>query len=255
MLGDANTKIRVRRFCLLLATILMVFWARSPVQGEFYRYVDKDGTTYYVDDLTKIPAQYRSQYEVYSEKYDHLPAEQRSSLLESERQRELELEDERDRRLQEEVQWMEEQEAAERERQAEQASVGLQTPIMIQGNQILVPVTLANAGNRVESQFLLDTGASHIVVFRDLADQLQIVALQKGRSQIAGGQQIYSELGRVEMLKVGPIEMPNSDVLIIAHEGPEVKFDGLLGMNFLRSVEYSLDMKNRVISWKPQVQP
>jgi predicted aspartyl protease len=248
-------KIPMWLLCLLLVPMLVVLRPPRAAHAEFYKYIDKEGKSNFVDDLTKIPEEYRSNYEVYPEKYDDLPAKERSTLLEIERQHVLELEDAGRRQLEEQIQRMEEVEAAERERREQEASAGLETPISVDGNQILVPVTLVNAGRKVESTFLLDTGASHIVVFRKLADQLQIAALQKGRSQIAGGQQIYSEFGRVEMFKVGPIEMPHSDVLIIAHDGPEVRFDGLLGMNFLSNVEYSVDMKNKVIRWKPQAQP
>jgi hypothetical protein len=44
--------------------------------------------------------------------------------------------------------------------------------------------------------------------------------------------------------------MEDASVLIIPHEGAPVKYSGLLGMNFLKQVEYSIDYKNEVIRWK-----
>jgi predicted aspartyl protease len=98
---------------------------------------------------------------------------------------------------------------------------------------------------------LLDTGASQIVLFREIADRLNFIAQQKGVAQVAGGNTIYSELGRVDSFKVGPIAMRNVGVLVINHEGPPLKHSGMLGMTFLRNLEYSIDFKNQVIRWRP----
>jgi hypothetical protein len=49
--------------------------------------------------------------------------------------------------------------------------------------------------------------------------------------------------------------MKDAGVIIIPHEGAPVNYSGLLGMNFLKNVEYSIDYKNQVIRWKlPQGQ-
>ena len=120
----------------------------------------------------------------------------------------------------------------------------------MEGNRILIPVTFNNNGIEVEVNLLLDTGASQIVLNRSVADQLNIVALNKGLAQVAGGANIYTELGKVSYVKVGPFKMKDAGVLIIAHEGAPVNYSGLLGMNFLKNVAYSIDYKNQVIRWK-----
>jgi hypothetical protein len=57
------------------------------LQAEFYKYVDKEGRTFYVDDLSRVPPEYLDQVNVYKEKYDHLPEGERKSRLEQEQQR------------------------------------------------------------------------------------------------------------------------------------------------------------------------
>ena len=122
--------------------------------------------------------------------------------------------------------------------------------MILEGNRILIPVTFNNNGVELDVNLLLDTGASQIVLTRSVADQLGIVALKKGLAQVAGGSNIYTELGKVSYLKVGPFRMEDAGVLIIAHEGAPVNYSGLLGMNFLKNVEYAIDYKNQVIRWK-----
>lgn len=224
--------------------------------AEFYKYVDKEGRTFYVDDLGKVPPEYRDQINVYPEKFDHLPADQKKTKLEEDQQRQNEQELEKQRQLQLQLQQAAEREEAERKLKEKLAGQKqMETAIIIEDNRILVPVTLGNKGVEIEALLLLDTGASQTVVHREVAVQLNIIALKKGLSQVAGGQQIYTELGKIDYMKIGPHVLKNATVLVINHEGPPVNFKGMLGMNFIKNLQYKLNFEKQVIQWQPPANP
>jgi predicted aspartyl protease len=232
---------------------LLVLWL-TDLRAEFYKYVDEEGNIFYVDDIYSIPEKYRNQIKVYRERYDNLAGEERSRALQRENEDLREKEQEHQRQIEERLLQTQQIEEEERRQQAEAARQKLleqtETKVILEGNRILVPVMFNNNGVELEVTLLLDTGASQIVLNRSVADQLNVVTLKKGLAQVAGGSNIYTELGRVSYVKVGPFKMEDAGVIIIAHEGAPVNYSGLLGMNFLKNVEYSIDYKNQVIRWK-----
>ena len=118
-------------------------------------------------------------------------------------------------------------------------------------DRVFVPVAIGNNGIEVGALMLLDTGASQTVIHRDIASQLNIIALKKGLSQVAGGQKIYTEMGKVDYIKIGPHKLKGANILIINHEGAAVTHNGLLGMNILRNFDYNIDFENQLIVWLP----
>ena len=59
-------------------------------------------------------------------------------------------------------------------RQQEKLADNYETPVIIKGNQVLVPVTLGYGSKKTEALLLLDTGASIITLFQEIFEQLAI---------------------------------------------------------------------------------
>jgi len=186
-----------------------------PVFSEFYKYVDNTGTIYFVDNLHKIPAEYRNQINVYQEKYDHLTDAEKKALLKK---------------------------TADEE--------NMETGVVIKGNNVLIPVTLGYGDNEVDVVMVLDTGASIMTIHREIADRLDITETQKATARIVGGNEINFNVAQLKSVKVGPHEKKELLVGIIDHQGPAAPHNGLLGMNFLQHYEYAIDFKNQVVRWK-----
>lgn len=242
---------QLKTVCISLFVVLLILHMAPRLQAEFYKYVDDQGRIFYVDDLSRVPPEYMNRIEVYKEKYDDLSAEEKKSKLETDQQQRA-LEIERQRQMALELQQEAEQEEAERQRLEELAKQKEQmTPVIIDGNRVFVPTTIGNKGIEVETLMLLDTGASQTVVHRDIATQLNIIALKKGLSQVAGGQKIYTEIGKVDYIKVGPHKIDDANVLVINHEGAAVTQKGLLGMNVLRNFNFNIDFENQMMVWQP----
>jgi predicted aspartyl protease len=65
-----------------------------------------------------------------------------------------------------------------------------------------------------------------------------------------GGKTIATHITKLNYVKVGPFKKENLYAGIIEHEGPEVPHQGLLGMNFLKNLEYRIDFEKQVLVWK-----
>ena len=217
--------------------------------AEIYKYVDKNGTIYFVDDLGKVPAEYRNQVTVREEKpegrkTEGLPKDETPKASEEKGKA---SEDSRTRQ----DKWLEEKKRQEEEKAREEYEKSLVTKVTISGNKVLVPVTLGYGGKEVQASLILDTGADLITIHRPIADQLNVSMTKRANVRVVGGRVIHANVTTLDYVRVGPYEAKEIQALVIFTEGSPVSHDGLLGMNFLRGLEYSIDFEKQVIRWKP----
>ena len=127
------------------------------------------------------------------------------------------------------------------------------TPVVIVGNQVLVPVSLSHGDKTVQVTLLLDTGATCSLISREVAQRLGIdlERTERAKMQVVGGGSVEAWHTKLDRLTVGPQSKTDIDVAVVGQSGAGFTSDGLLGMNFLRNYRYSLDFTNKVINWAP----
>lgn len=201
--------------------------------GEFYRYTDDQGHMHFLDDYSRIPYQHRSQARTYPEKYDHLPDAGRRRCEADERYAALFLR----------PMWDDDDRAVSR------TDWPLETPIVFRDNQVLVPVVLAHGDKLVQARMLLDTGAATTVFFHDLARKLDLDVSPQRQARLVGGRQIAVMDATVHSIRVGPFHIGKAAAVVLLPVDQNVSYQGLLGMNILQHLSYTIDVKRRVIRW------
>ena len=123
------------------------------------------------------------------------------------------------------------------------------TSVLIEGNRVLVPVTLSYRGHAVTSTLMLDTGASVTAISEAVADRLGVEARDTHPAlvTVADGRNVGSRWFVADSLAVGPKSLPDLRTAILPGSLPGV--DGLLGMDFLKTVRYHVNFSRSVIEW------
>jgi len=101
-----------------------------------------------------------------------------------------------------------------------------------------------------EVTLALDTGASLVVLSSETASQLKIdlaSAKPDVKMLLANGKEAPAKLITLESVAVGDAEVKNVDAAIILSKNAFKKFGGLLGMSFLKSFKFELDLEAKTL--------
>ncbi|WP_158406128.1 aspartyl protease family protein [Desulfobacula toluolica] len=125
----------------------------------------------------------------------------------------------------------------------------IETQALIQGNSVLVPVKLGYRGKEISTWLIFDTGATTTSIHNDIADKIGIIPFSLSKSTTADGSVIDKKNALLDYIVVGPYRIVNFRISIIDYKGNSGISKGLLGMNFLKNVNYKINFKRKTIKW------
>lgn len=118
-------------------------------------------------------------------------------------------------------------------------------PIKFKSNLAIINVKL----NGIEGRFLIDTGASSSVIYKNLAQKYNLTTFQhvNGILEMADGQKEFAPLAYGDF-QLGKIKMKNIRIFIMpAKKKSYFKFDGIIGMNLLNKLDFYIDKDQKCL--------
>ena len=235
-----------------LCVLITIATFPAILPAEFFKYADETGKSHYVDDISKIPPQYRNQIKSYEEEKDSLSFAEKAAL-QAEKQREKNL---RQWRRQQTLE-MQRQKYKDQQQAQAQALAGKKskpksqrgsTDVFIGNGQVQVPVQFRYKGKRVDATLLLDTGANKTLVSKRIGDALGLDTGNLVGIQVVGGAVIPGRHVLVDEMIVGPNKKKDMSIIVLEKGGVGGQ-DGLLGMDFLMGIKFHVDYERERIVW------
>lgn len=226
---------------IAIALTLTLILSAQPADAAIYSYKDDSGRTVFVDDEHKIPSQYRGNTTTIQQQRD-LPQAEATPEGEGEK-----AEPEGQVYFDRATQMKARQQAQQLERQ--RAS---QTPAMIRGNRVMVPVEVGVGNRTTHLMLLLDTGATHTVLHRASVKGLPFQGGATIDANVVGGRKIKAEKVVTQHLDIGPYILKDFPVMLISPQATGLPYDGLLGMDFLKDHPYEVNFDTEMVHWKTQ---
>jgi predicted aspartyl protease len=119
--------------------------------------------------------------------------------------------------------------------------------VEISGSLAIVPVTLNRTLN---VNLAVDTGATTTLLSRRIASRLGLTTLGS-RVMVGIGGAVRSPMAKVDSVKVGAAEV--FGLIVVIHDLPQLdRFDGLLGLDYLKHFEIALDPGKRQLWLDPR---
>lgn len=123
-----------------------------------------------------------------------------------------------------------------------------ETPVLIENNQVLVPVVIGHKGRAVKAYLLLDTGCTTTLLHQSITERIQPEMTNTGTATVADGRKIDTTFCRVDFIQVGPF-IENNFTATTHYVAGKEKYHGLLGMAFLAKHPFQIDTGRSVIRW------
>ncbi|PLX90360.1 MAG: hypothetical protein C0614_00805 [Desulfuromonas sp.] len=222
---------------LLMSTLVALFVVPADLEAAIYKYTDDSGRMVFVDDADKIPPRFRTQADSIEEQSGNLAVDQADDTLQEQAVSIADPSIEAQARTQTRL---------------EEKRRSYQTPVMISGNRVMIPAEVAVGNRTAHLVLLLDTGATATVLHRQSLSGLELPKGEMVKGRLAGGQSFSAEKVSFGYIEIGPFHMLEMPAMVITNQGPQLPFDGMLGMDFLKDHPYRIDYERERVIWEFQ---